>query len=753
MPVFFFVTLLSFRKIADLFQVYKDNQMGKSLDFYHSILEAGNREYDEAGMGKKLVIQVGSATCEKTAGADMVREEFEKLIRASGRDDIILKQVGCTGRCAREPVVGVFVPGGMPVKYEQVTVPKVQSIFQHHVQSGHPVAELMLDKKTERFYDYVVTLCSSQHCSTSGGKHLENTFRARLHAKGVDPKSIRIFHGGCMGLCSADRIGKQRVMMVFPQKVLYLFENDDQLDEIIETQFANHQIAEKFLTQADFITEQFINIYGDVAFFNKQTRLTLRNSGLIDPESLGDYIRNKGYEALARILDRGSSDYVIEEITKSGLRGRGGGGFPTGIKWKNAITYTNDPVKYVICNADEGDPGAFMDRSALEGDPFIIIEGMTIGAYAIGSHKGFIYVRAEYPLAIERLEKAIATARRHGLLGKNIMDSGFDFDLEIRLGAGAFVCGEETALIHSIEGKRGQPRIRPPYPTESGLWGHPTVINNVETWANVPTVMLFGASWFSRLGTDTSKGTKVFALAGKVNNTGLVEVPMGTTLREIIYDIGGGIPDNGNLKAVQTGGPSGGCIPAGRIDTPVDYENLAAIGSIMGSGGMIVLDENDCMVATAKFFLEFTQSESCGKCVPCREGTLRMLEILERITDGKGTMEDLDKLERLGRLIQKTSLCGLGQTAPNPVLSTLHNFREEFEIHIREKRCPARHCKQLIRYEIDPDKCVGCTLCARRCPVPCISGKAKTPHTIDQDQCIKCGECYNACKFDAVRIN
>jgi NADH:ubiquinone oxidoreductase subunit F (NADH-binding)/NAD-dependent dihydropyrimidine dehydrogenase PreA subunit len=432
------------------------------------------------------------------------------------------------------------------------------------------------------------------------------------------------------------------------------------------------------------------------------------------------------------------------------LRGRGGGGFPTGLKWKNAVTYTEDPIKYVVCNADEGDPGAFMDRSALEGDPFIILEGMSIGAYALGAHKGYIYVRAEYPLAIERLEKAIAKAKENNLLGKNIMNSGFDFDIEIRLGAGAFVCGEETALMLSIEGKRGQPRIRPPYPTESGLWGHPTVINNVETWANVPTIMLYGSDWYSRIGTEKSKGTKVFALAGKVHNTGLVEVPMGTTLREIIYDIGGGIPDGHELKAVQTGGPSGGCIPVEYIDTPVDYDELAKLGSIMGSGGMIVLDDTDCMVQTAKFFLEFTQTESCGKCVPCREGTVRMLEILERITEGKGELADLDKLERLGKLIQKSSLCGLGMTAPNPVLNALQNFREEFEVHITQKHCPTHKCPQLIKYEIDPEKCTGCTLCARRCPVSCIDGKAREVHFIRQDECIKCGECFNACKFDAV---
>ncbi|MDZ7315025.1 MAG: NADH-quinone oxidoreductase subunit NuoF [candidate division KSB1 bacterium] len=538
-------------------------------------------------------------------------------------------------------------------------------------------------------------------------------------------------------------------MMIFPEKTLYTFQERGELIEILRTHLIEKKIAERYRTHADFITEQFFSLYGDVAFFNKQTRLTLRNSGLIDPESLVDYVMNKGYEALAKVLDLGDPDWVIQEITKSGLRGRGGGGYPTGLKWRNAVTDNDDPIRYVVCNADEGDPGAFMDRSALEGDPFIILEGMTIGAFAIGAHQGYIYVRAEYPLAIERLEKAIRTARENSLLGENIMNSGFDFDIEIRLGAGAFVCGEETALMLSIEGKRGQPRIRPPYPTQSGLWGHPTVINNVETWANVPTIILYGADWFARIGTEKSKGTKVFALAGKVNNTGLVEVPMGTTLREVIFDIGGGIPDGRKLKAVQTGGPSGGCIPADKLDTPVDYEALAALGSIMGSGGMIVLDETDCMVQTAKYFLEFTQSESCGKCVPCREGTLRMLEIMERIADGEGTLEDLNKLERLGRVVQKSSLCGLGMTAPNPVLSALQNFRDEFVAHVVEKRCPAHRCAKLIRYEIT-DKCTGCTLCARRCPVACISGKPRQLHVIDQSRCIKCGECFNVCKFNAV---
>lgn len=728
--------------------------MAKALENYQALVEKLLPQSQTPENAAKTIVHVGSATCEKAAGSDKVLHEFKKLIRASGREnDIILKQTGCTGRCAREPIVGIFSPDQIPIKYENVTVEKVQTIFHDHLIKGEQVTGMVLDKKTERRYEYVVTLCSSSRCEPQKEKDWATALNHRLEANGVPPDSVRVFFGGCLGLCSTSEAGQQQVMMVFPQKIVYRFQDEEDLDQIIQTHFINHQIAQEYKTQTDFITEQFFSLYGDVAFFNKQTRLTLRNSGLIDPTSLSDYIHNKGYEALAKTLDDNDPPKTIDQISQSGLRGRGGGGFPTGLKWNNARTYTDDPIRYVICNADEGDPGAFMDRSALEGDPFIILEGMTIGAFAVGAHQGYAYIRAEYPLAIQRIEHAIAEAKKYGLLGKNILGSGFDFDLEIRLGAGAFVCGEETALIYSIEGKRGQPRMRPPYPTEYGLWGHPTVINNVETWANVPTIVLYGADWYSRIGTEKSKGTKVFALAGKVQNTGLVEVPMGTTLREIIFDIGGGLDPGCTLKAVQTGGPSGGCIPADLIDTPVDYESLAEIGSIMGSGGMIILDDTDCMVATAKFFLEFTQNESCGKCVPCREGTLRMLEILERITEGKGEIEDIAKLERLGKLIQNTSLCGLGQTAPNPLLSAMNNFRQEFIEHIQDKHCAAHKCKALIRYEIVPEKCTGCTLCAKRCPVNCISGKPRQPHEIDQSICIHCGECYHACKFDAITID
>ena len=701
--------------------------------------------YKEQG---KTIIQIGNATCENAAGSQEVKKIFENLIAASGRDDILLKQTGCTGRCAQEPIVGVFVDNEIPVKYQKVSKDKAPIIFQQHVLQKKPVLDYILDKKTKELYDFVVTFCTSSRCRI-GQESWKNVLVDCLNQKSFPINKIRIYEGGCLGLCRQQEKSQHGVMMIYPQRVIYHFTSRQQLEEIVDSHFILGKICKNYQVTKHINSEDFFKLYGDVSFFNKQTRITLRNCGIVDPDCIDDYIHMNEFQALASVLEKNDPQWVIDQIVKSGLRGRGGGGYPTGLKWQ-AARKANSSQKYIICNADEGDPGAFMDRSALEGSPFDIIQGMTIGGFAIGASKGFAYIRAEYPLAIERIQNAIDLAKKYKLLGNNILGSNFNFDIEIRLGAGAFVCGEETALMMSIEGQRGQPRIRPPYPTDSGLWTHPTVINNVETLANIPAIIANGANWFANIGTERSKGTKVFALAGKVRNTGLVEVPMGTSLREIIFDIGGGIVDGKKLKAIQTGGPSGGCIPAEKMDTPVEYESLKEIGSMMGSGGMIVLDESDCMVATAKFFLQFTQDESCGKCTPCREGTLRMLEILERITQGNGTLDDLDKLERLGRVIQKTSLCGLGQSAPNPVLSMMKNFRQEFYQHVVEKKCITQRCQALITYTIDSQKCVGCTVCARHCPVSCIEGKPKQTHFIHQDKCIHCGACFNSCKFEAI---
>jgi NADH:ubiquinone oxidoreductase subunit F (NADH-binding)/(2Fe-2S) ferredoxin/NAD-dependent dihydropyrimidine dehydrogenase PreA subunit len=590
---------------------------------------------------------------------------------------------------------------------------------------------------------YAITLCEGTSCMNKGSKDIRAAIEKALEKHGLTDK-VTIIISGCLGMCK-----KGPSMIIQPGYTIYGSLTTKDIPEIIESHLVKKQPVKRLIIDEDHLFNRFLRVFGDVNFFAKQMRITLRNCGIIDPESIDDYLSVRGYEALANVLTNMKPEEVIAEVKKSGLRGRGGAGFPTGMKWELTAKQSSDE-RYVICNADEGDPGAFMDRSAIEGDPHTIIEGMAVGGYAIGASKGIVYIRAEYPLAITRLEKAILDARKEGFLGKNILGSNFSFDIEIKLGAGAFVCGEETALIHSIEGQRGMPRPRPPFPSVKGLFGKPTLINNVETWANIPVIILDGADWFSSIGTEDSKGTKVFALAGKIKNTGLVEVPMGTTLRQIIEDIGGGIPNGKKFKAIQTGGPSGGCLPEKYLDTKIDYRSLAQAGSIMGSGGMIVIDEDSCMVNIAKFFLEFTQNESCGKCTPCREGTKRMLEILTRITEGKGEEGDIEKLERLGNMIKKASLCGLGQSAPNPVLSTIKNFREEYEEHIGKKKCRANVCANLVMYEIT-EKCVGCTACKRACPVEAISGAPKTRHLIDQDICIKCGACIAACKFKAIK--
>ncbi|MBR3152351.1 MAG: NADH-quinone oxidoreductase subunit NuoF [Clostridia bacterium] len=585
-----------------------------------------------------------------------------------------------------------------------------------------------------------ILVCNGTGCTSSKSPKIMERLNELIKGKNLD--NVRVVRTGCFGLCS-----KGPIIIVRPEDTFYSLVKPEDCDEIINSHIIEGKIVDRLLCKD--ISVGKVNKLDELPFYKKQKRIVLKNCGVIDPENIDEYIAFDGYKALEKVITSMSRDEVIDEISKSGLRGRGGAGFPTGKKW-SFVKAEPDGQKYVACNADEGDPGAFMDRSVLEGDPHTILEAMAIAGYAVGANQGYIYVRAEYPIAVKRLEIAIKQAREYGLLGKKIFETDFDFDIDIRLGAGAFVCGEETALLESIEGKRGQPRLKPPYPAHSGLWGCPTLINNVETYANITQIILNGADWYSSIGTETSKGTKVFALGGNVNNVGLVEVPMGTTLREIIFDIGGGIPNKREFKAAQTGGPSGGCIPKQYLDTQIDYESLKSIGSMMGSGGLIVMDDTKCMVNIAKFYLEFTVSESCGKCTPCRIGTKRMLEILTKICDGLGTEEDIERLQTLAQGIVKSSVCGLGQTAPNPVLSTMKYFMDEYLEHVNDHKCRAKECKSLTQIVIDPEKCKGCDLCKKACPVGAISGEKTKVHEIDQNKCIKCRSCLQTCPFKAI---
>ncbi|NLD97818.1 MAG: NADH-quinone oxidoreductase subunit NuoF [Synergistaceae bacterium] len=610
-----------------------------------------------------------------------------------------------------------------------------QNVSSHAVNEG--------ERRTPLFRSHVL-ICGGTGCTSGGSSKVVASFQQELARRKLD-REVLVVPTGCHGMCEMGPI-----VVVYPEGIFYCRITANDVPEIVEEHIYKGRPVQRFMYEEPEETP-IIPHYKDIPFYGKQHRIALANCGYINPENIDEYIARGGYEALGKAIASMTPVQVIEEVKASGLRGRGGGGFPTGLKWSFCAAARGEK-KYVICNADEGDPGAFMDRSILEGDPHCVIEGMMLGAFAMGADEGYVYCRAEYPLAIERLKHAIAAAEEYGLLGDNIMNSSFSFHLHIKEGVGAFVCGEETALMASIEGRRGMPRPRPPFPANSGLWGRPTNINNVETWANIPRILSNGGEWYASMGTEKSKGTKVFALTGKVKHTGLVEIPMGITLREIVFEIGGGIPNDKKFKAVQIGGPSGGCLTEEHLDAPVSYESLTALGAIMGSGGLVVMDEDNCMVEVAKFFLAFVQKESCGKCPFCRIGTKRMLEILERITEGNGVMEDIDTLLHLAYQVKEGSLCGLGQTAPNPVLTTLKYFRGEYEAHIRDKKCPAKVCPSLIRYTIDPAACIGCTKCARNCPVSCIAGEVKKPHVIDDEKCVRCGQCKTACPVGAISV-
>ena len=723
----------------------------KSLEELKAIREKmkaqmSNRTED----GDQIRVVVGMATCGIAAGARPVLNEFVRQVREAGLERVTVTQTGCIGVCRLEPIVEVYVPGQEKVTYVKMTPDKVGAIVEEHLKNGRMVEQYTIGAAEERkeaaamkYIRSQVLISESLEGPPDLTEEMAECFALELSRAGLD-EEIQVIEVGPLGMGATGV-----TVMIHPENTVYVNVRGSDVREIVEEHLLKGRPVTRLLPEGE--GGRKITSLSDTPFYKKQLRIVLRNCGVINPESIDEYIGADGYTALARALTEQTPQEIIDIIKASGLRGRGGAGFPTGRKWQfTADAQSEDGVKYVCCNADEGDPGAFMDRSVLEGDPFSVIEAMTIAGYAVGAGQGYIYVRAEYPIAVKRLQNAIEQAEEYGLLGDNILESGFSFRLGIRLGAGAFVCGEETALLTSIEGKRGEPRPRPPFPAVKGLFGRPTLLNNVETYANITWILNNGADKFAAIGTAGSKGTKVFALGGKITNTGLVEIPMGTTLREIIEEIGGGIPNGKKFKAAQTGGPSGGCIPASLIDTPIDYDSLTAIGSMMGSGGLIVMDEDSCMVDIAKFFLEFVVDESCGKCTPCRIGTRRLLELLEQITDGRGTLQTIRDIEDLSAHMKDSALCALGQSAPNPVLSTLRYFREEYEAHVVDKKCPAGVCKKLVRYVIDADKCRGCTACARSCPAGAISGAPKAIHTIDPAKCVRCGACVERCKFGAI---
>ena len=700
-------------------------------------------------------INIHMGTCGLAAGAEEVMEVVKSEIAERGMKDVIITSSGCPGLCEQEPMATIELVGKSPVKYVNLNAEKMHQIMKSHVAEGTIVEEYALsvgseatafvtngDKPEDASYTYHLLLCAGTSCTANNSLELKERIEKELAAAKVEDK-VEISLSACNGLC-----GMGPSMVVYPEGIYYVKLKPEDIPQVVEEHFVKGNPVERLMYKKE-MEETGVPFMKEVDFFKHQRLIALRNRGLMKPTSIDEYIAYDGYFALAKALDSMSPDDIIDEVKKSGLRGRGGGGFPTGRKWEEVKKYDRFP-KYTICNGDEGDPGAFMDRSILEADPHSVLEGMALSAYAMGAEKGFIYVRAEYPLAIERLEGALEQARDYGLLGDNILNSGFNFDIEVYPGAGAFVCGESTALMYSLEGRRGMPRIKPPRSAESGLWGLPTNLNNVETFANVPPIILNGGEWFSNIGTEGSAGTKVFALTGTITNVGLVEVPMGTTLRTLVYDIGGGVPNKRKFKSAQMGGPSGGCVPENLLDTPIDFDSLSQAGAMMGSGGVVIMDERTCMVDTAKFFIDFSVDESCGKCVPCREGLKVMLDKLSEIVDGEGKEGDIEFLERLGKHIQNTSHCGLGQSAPNPVLSTIRYFRNEYEAHIHDKKCPALVCTKLIQFKVSEERCKMCGLCFKACPVGAVSWEKKKPAVIDQDKCTKCKSCIQACKFGAI---